>query len=111
MKKLVCIVLALALMMAALPTLAEAADVYAAQGEKTVILDQDGLKITLSGEYEALDNLNGKAGNFMSHVKCVIENNTGDTIRVQYAGVINGWNIDSYHTMNGANSLPSGTKA
>ena len=110
MKKRVCILLALLLALAA-ASYAEAADVYAAQGEKTVILDRDGLKITLSGEYEALDNVNGKAGNFMSHVKCVIENNTGDTVRVQYTGVINGWNIDSYHTMNGANSLPDGTKA
>ena len=30
---------------------------------------------------------------------------------MQYTGVINGWNVDSYHTMDGANSLPSGTKA
>lgn len=109
MKKLLCVILMV--MLAFGCAFAEGADVYVLENDKTVILDQDGLTIWLTGDYEANDNFNGKQGNFMSKLKCVVENNTGATINVQYTGVVNGWNIDSYHTMDGANTLPDGTKA
>ena len=109
MKLTLCLLLALLLALACAH--AEPADLYAAPGEKLVILDQDGLKITLSGDYQASGNVNGNKDNYMSHMACVLENNTGETIRVTYTAIINGWNMDSNHSMDGASKLPTGTKA
>lgn len=90
---------------------AGAADIYVNQGEKTLVFDQDGVRLTLTDAFTASDNCNGIEGNYMINMGCIVENNTGKTIEVQYTAIINGWNIDSYHTMNGATSMPAGTKA
>ena len=69
----------------------ETKDKYVVDGEETVLIDSEGFRLYLTGEYESIDNMNGVSGNFVSYLSCVVENKGDEEISsISYSGVING---------------------
>lgn len=107
-KALFCGLIALALIGACGLAFAEDGDKYAVDGEELVLFDQEGVKLYLTGDYKESP---GVEGNVYIFLNGVIENNSDQTVSIQYTGVVNGWNLDNYYTMNGATNVPSGSKS
>ena len=90
---------------------AESTDKIAGDGIQTVLVDQDGVRIYLTGKHTAQDNFNRIQGNYIIKLECVVENNGTKPIgSVNYTGVINGWSLGSGFIMSGTNNLQPGTK-
>ena len=91
---------------------AEAEDKYVVDGEETVLIDSEGFRLYLTGEYTATDDTNGNNGDFMSYLSCVVENNGDEEIGyITYSGTINGWSLGSNYTMLNVEGLQPGAKA
>lgn len=90
MKKLVCLVVAVMLTLSAVAAFAE--DLYAADGEKLVVLDRDGVLVYLTGD-------TGNSSNTIP-LNAVLENNSGRSISVLYRGTVNGWDMGNNTYLN-----------
>lgn len=90
----------------------ETKDKYVVDGEETVLIDSEGFRLYLTGEYTATDDTNGNNGDFMSYLSCVVENNGDEEIGyITYSGTINGWSLGSNYTMLNVEGLQPGAKA
>ena len=67
------------------PAEAVVADIYAIDGEKTVLVDRDDIRVYLTGD--ATENSN------TVKVNAVVENNSDGEIKILYNGSVNGWSI------------------
>lgn len=111
-KAIVMLVLLLVLSCLCGTVVAESTDKIAGDGMQTVLVDQDGVRIYLTGKHTEQDNFNRIQGNYIIKLECVVENNGTKPIgKVSYTGVINGWSLGSGFIMSGTNDIQPGTKA
>ena len=61
----------------------------------TVLVDQDGVKVYLTGKYE-INDYSSSSGNVYIRLEAVIINNTDKTIDVFFdSATVNGWDVDN----------------
>lgn len=65
-------------------------------GEELVVFDQNGVKLTLTGE--VVDD-----GMMFLQINAVAENTTSQNIKIHYSGVVNGWTVND-SVLGGSNS-------
>lgn len=101
----------IALLMVTGLTMAEPEDKYVVDGEETILVDNDFVKIYLTGDYSITDYCNRIRGNYMTDLICVVENKSDETIEeVGYYATINGWSLKYKHGMNNASNITPGAK-
>ena len=88
---------------------ADSEELYAVEGEELVLFEQDGIKLTLTGEHET--NTNAK-GDLRLDLLAVAENNTDTAIKLYCSGTVNGWSTSSNQLLGNTpqDGIPAGAK-